>query len=405
MKEILREPVLLFIALSIVLLCTSVGSASLTMVVFMITVTLILIKDGQKPLHNSSVVLFMCFVMVVFFYSLFGKGTLNEKTQKTQFFFFFSLFSCLLISYHLKTLNSKQITGLLKIALIALLFSLIGTTAVSYIDPMAVRLYGFGEVEGVDLKFASTYYSMGMMTYSLAHAMAVVVTGLCVLMLKIRSVWVKILLAAMLVMIIRLLFIMTITTALLCAVIVVVVVFADHFSKGRTIMTISLSLIVFAVFLGAGYATIIVDYASDTDLLISDKLSDFFSFAESGVLEGQAEGRSGLYKASLKTFSLNPILGLGSDNGSRRFIGEHSFLFDYLAYYGLFALLLFGSIWKEYKSLKPYLSDKRNTFYYALIPLVIMVSFKAIAVCGSCIFMSLIFLQLVFLHTRNISNE
>lgn len=405
MKEILREPVLLFIALSIVLLCTSVGSASLIMVVFIITVALILIKDGQKPLHNSSVVLFMCFVMIVFFYSLFGKGTLNERTLKTQFFFFFSLFTCLLISNHLKTLNSKQLTGLLNIALMALLLSVIGTTAVSYIDPMAVRLYGFGEVEDMDLKSASTYNSMGMMSYSLAHAMTVVATGLTVLMLQIRSVWVKILSAAMLVMIIRLLFIMTITTAFICAVIGVVVVFADHFSKGRTIMTISLSLIAFALFLGLGFATILVDYASDTNLLISDKLSDFFSFAESGVLEGQAEGRSDLYKASLNTFSLNPIFGWGSDNGSRRFIGEHSLLFDYLAYYGLFAFLLFGSMWKEYKSFKPYLSNKTNAFYYALIPIVILVSFKAFAVCGICIFMSLIFLQLVFLLIGNFSNE
>lgn len=402
MKEILKDPVLFFMALSIVIACTSMGSALVTAAIFMITVLLILFRHNFKPLRSRSVTLYLCFVAIVLIYAGFGKGTLSPASFRMRTFSFITMISVFVMSYHLRTLNSKQINGLMKVAFIALLFSIIGTTAVSFINPMAVRIYGFGDVEDVDFEIANRYRMMGMMGYSLAHAFSVVAVGLSILVFRARNKWLKIISAILLVLTIRLLFMMTITTALLLAVIGVAIVLANHFSNGRVFVTISLTLAALAVFFLAGFATIFLDFSSNLNTEITKKLVDLFSFAESGVASGQAGYRQELYMASFKTFLSNPVFGWGSDNGSRQFIGEHSYMLDYLAYYGVFALLLFVSWFKEFFVLKPLLPNKLRSYYiFSFIPVAGLCAMKGYSVCVSLPFMSLVVVQLIFLYLMN----
>ena len=124
-----------------------------------------------------------------------------------------------------------------------------------------------------------------------------------------------------------------------------------------------------------------------------------YSFIETGTGEGQVGYRQELYTASFNTFLHNPLFGWGVDNGSRRIIGEHSFLLDYLAYYGLFALLFFAAWWKDYQISGAIISKHlRLSYYYSFIPVVGLVSLKGHSVCFSLPFFSLLFLQIVFLY-------
>lgn len=402
MKEILKDPVLFFMALSMVIACTSLGNSLITAVVYVITVVLIFVRDGHKPFINRSVSLYLGFVAIAIIYAAFGKGTLSSVSFRMRTFSFISMMSAFVMSYHLKTLNSKQITGLMKVAFVAILFSVIGTTAVSFIDPMAVRIYGFGGVEDMDFEIANRYRSMGMMGYSLAHAFSVVAVGLSILALRAPNKWLKIISVVLLALTIRLLFIMTITTALLLAVIGVTIVFANYFSNGRLFVTISLTVVALVVFFLAGFASVFIDFSSNLNTEITRKFIDLFSFAETGVASGQAGYREELYMASFKTFLSNPVFGWGSDNGSRQFIGEHSYMLDYLAYYGAFASLLFISWYREYFHFKPLLSKRfRSDYVFSFIPVVGLCAMKGYSVCGSLPFMSLILVQLFFLYLMN----
>ena len=402
MKEIFKDPVLFFMALSMVIACTSLGNATITALVYIATSVAIFLKDGVNPFRRRSLSLYMGFVLIVLIYAAFGKGTLSSSTFNMRFFAFINMFSVFMMSYHVKTLNAKQIKGLMSVAFIALLFSIIGTTAVSYIDPMAVRIYGFGDVEDVDMSIASRYHSMGMMGYGLAHGMSVVAVALSVLILQAKSKWLKIVSAVMLLLLIRLLFVMTITTALLLAVIGIAIVFANYFSNGRTFVTIALTVLIVAVFFLSGLSAMFLDFSGGVNSEITAKLGDAFSFVQSGSGEGQMGYREDLYMTSFRTFLSNPILGLGSDDGSRVYIGEHSYLLDYLAYFGLFAILFFLSWWNEYNSLKPSLSKAiRGYHYFAFIPVAGLFTLKAGSVCGSLPFMSLVFSQIFFLYIEN----
>lgn len=399
MKEVLKDPILFFIALSIILACTSLGSPLFTATIYALTVLLITYKDGFKLFRHRSISLYLGFVAIVLIYSVFGKGTLSSSSYRMRVFSFISMFSTLIISYHLKTLKIKQVKGLLVVACIAIVFSIIGTTAVSFVNPMAVRIYGFGEVEAVDLEIASRYYSMGMMSYQQAHAFSVLAVVLSVVLLHVKNKWVKVFSAVLLILIIRLFFIMTITTALLLTILGVTLVFATFLSHGRLFVAISLTAAAVIVFFVAGFATIFLDFSSTTNAQITEKLVDLLAFAETGAFSGQLGGREELYIVSLKTFMNNPVFGWGSDNGSRQFIGEHSYFLDFLAYYGLFAFLFFLSWWKEFSSAKSFLpKDIQKYYIYSFIPAIGLCAFKGYSVCGSLPFMSLIIVQIVFLY-------
>ena len=244
---------------------------------------------------------------------------------------------------------------------------------------------------------------MGMMSYPLAHTMPLVAMALSILFCFSRSKFLKVLSVILLVMIVRILFIMTITTAMLLTVIGVTAIFAGYFSGGKPILTIIIVFAMLLVFFTTGIVTTFLDFSNATNTVISAKLSDFFVSVQTGAGEGQMGYREELYRASFRTFLSNPFFGWGSDNGSRKHIGEHSYLLDYLAYYGLFALLLFLSWWKEYKLLKPLIpSNLKSYYYYTFIPFLVMFATKAESVCGVMVYSLLVFVQIVFLYVGNI---
>ena len=162
-------------------------------------------------------------------------------------------------------------------------------------------------------------------------------------------------------------------------------------------MTISLTVLIVAVFFLTGLSAIFLDFSGGANDEIYRKLADVFTSVESGTSEGQMGYRQELYSASIKTFLSNPILGWGSDNGSHLIIGDHSYFLDYLAYFGVFALLIFVAWWKEYKSMNLHLTKEfKSYYYYNFIPVAGFVAMKGASVCGTLPLKSLDFIQLIF---------
>lgn len=401
MKELIKDPILILIVFSILAVSTSFFNTISAIVIYTITILMIVFKDGKKSINRKSIFLFISFYFIVVLYSITGFGTLSSDTANYVIYTFISYFSVLMISYYIKTINKKQIFSLLIVFIAVFSFCIIGTTLVSYIDPMAIRMYGFGEImnaSSFDVEEASRYRSMGMMNYAMAHAMSVVSMGLTALICYSEKKWLKVICGILLVLTIRLLFVMTITTAMLLAAVGVTLLFANYFSKGRTVLAVLLFVLVFILFFFTGIVSSFLDYSQNNNTEIYAKLSDLFFSAETGAVEGQAGYRQKLYLTSFNTFLHNPLFGGGVADGSRRIIGGHSFFLDYLAYYGLFALMLFSSWWKESKTNGVFLPSKlKSCYYFSLIPLIGMVVLKAESVFIKMPFMALVFIQIVFL--------
>lgn len=393
---------MLLFALSILAATTSLMGNIATVVVFIFTSVAIVTKDGISLSVSKPMTYLWLFFFIVILYSLFGYGKLNEKTFNTELFAAISILSVFIMSSYVKFFKDSQIRALLWFFILCIIYDVIGTTYVSVINPMALREYGFGGLEGAELLTATQYYSLGMMSYGLAHAMSIVAVGLSVLICYSSNKFLKIVSIVLLFMIIRILFVMTITTALLLSILGCSIIFAVYFSKGKVLTSLLFVGLLFVAFFSSGLLLTALDFAEGNNNEIAVKLIDFVTFAQTGSDEGQAGYRQSLYSVSFNTFLHNPILGGGKDNGSRNVIGEHSYLFDYLAYYGLFALLFFLAWWKDFKSSVKRVSKKlRITYYCTFIPVIGMVVLKAQSVCGIMPIFSLVFLQIVFTHLDN----
>lgn len=400
MKEIIKNPILLLLSLSIFTGTTSFVGTIPQLLLWSITTVAILFADGSKVLNRRPVLLLTLFYIIVFLYAFLDHGVVNAQNYRGPIVCLISAYAVFSMSYHIKKFSFKQIRILLFVGLASLGISIVITTYISTIDPMALRAFGFGGAEASEALTAASYFSMGMMSYSSAHSMSIIAMGMCVLICYAKNKILRIIGLLATLLLIRLFFVMTITTALLATLVGCAIIFAFRLSKGRIVKlivtTATLSLLIFM----SGSLLTVLDLVSTTDNKeISAKLIDISSSIKNGESEGQMGYREYLYTVSFNTFLSNPILGWGKDNGSKTVIGEHSFLLDYLAYYGILAFLFFGAWWKEYRSVKSYLSQKfHNLHMICIIPLVILVATKGSFAETAYLFMSLVMVQIIFLY-------
>ena len=308
----------------------------------------------------------------------------------------FGTFSILVFSAFVVKLPDEGIRKAVRAVVFSLLISAVGTTLVSTVDPMALRYYGGG---GGEASVVSAYRMMGMMSYSQAHAVAVVIPPLMLLMVYVNKTANKILCAVLAFLLLRILFVMEVTTALIAAIIASFVIMIFFKFKINLKRILCLCVILIAIALYSGILTLVWEIlGSVEDVDVAVKLASFSTF-EGGEAEGDLGTRITLYTNSFMTFLSNPIFGWGTDNGSWTRIGEHSFLLDYLAYYGLFALLLFVGWYNEYKSLNGRLyGNNRTSYYYCLIPLVILIPLKSPFAYRDYLFISLVAVRIIFLY-------
>ncbi|MCQ2294018.1 MAG: hypothetical protein MJZ67_00030 [Bacteroidales bacterium] len=406
MKKFFKNPSLVLVSLVVFFLTTNFISTVQQIMLLLVTDLVILSKDRFLAIRNKSFRFLIFFYLVAIVYSTFGYGTLSMEKFNMAFFALVSLVSMLIISHHISRFDTQELKWLLIISFVGVTICTLVTTYISFINPMAIRMYGFGDKNEGDMMEAAYYQSLGMISYPQSHAFSVAAIGCIVVMCFSRN---KLLIVPMLLLwflLVRLMFVMTITTALLVTVLVSLVVLINRFSKGNALVSFLLLAVVGVLVLSSDALLGFLQYADASNTTISVKLTDLMDSFSSGSSQGQVDFRQQLYMASINSFLSNPIFGWAKDNGSKMFVGEHSFLFDYLAYYGLFALLYFGIWWSEYKRIAKMLDKKtRNTYYLTLIPVAVLVTLKGFSVCTALPFVSFIFLQILFQYIYRTSTH
>ena len=399
-----KDSVFVLITISVVLYLTNFVGNIPRLAIWTATSLLIIKRHGGIVFKQKSFVMLNAFFVIYVLYGLLGFGTLSSSNYKAPLFSFVSLYTIFLISYHIKTMNCIEIKTLLYIALTAMALSVSIASFVATINPMAIRTC-FGDMDTAELADASFYRSLGLMSYPQAHSLCVLCVALCVIFCYANNMFLKIFSFVLMLTTIKLQFDMTITTALLLSLICCTYVFLIRFAKGKIMFSLVLLIITAIVFLQSGMVDYLLSYAESENKEISMKLNDLFGSVESGTGQGQMEYRNYLYLTSFKTFLSNPILGLGRDNGSRIFIGEHSFLLDYLAYFGLFACLYFGAWWKHYKiNIINNLTLYKREALCCTIPVIGLVFMKAPSVCAELPFALLVFILIVFMYIEYASS-
>lgn len=399
MSYILKKPYLFFLLFSSVFTIIGLVDESILALFLIITTLLVVQEDGISLFGRKSIKLLFIYYFIVIVYSFLGIGTLNAVSFKGRLFVFINVLFVYCVSYHLRKIDINQIKTIFWAFIILISISVVATTYVGMIDPMALRHYGFGAATNEEVLYVNQYRLMGMMSYPVAHAMSIVAVGLSVILCYDKNKTIRIVSFILLLLILRLLFVMTITTALLLAVFSSVIVISYYLTKGKLFRTVILSFSLFIVFFFSSISVSLLDFSENRNADIFYKLNDFFSYAQTGVSSGQIEGREDLYNASLNTFLSNPLFGGGKDNGSRTVIGGHSFFLDYLAYYGALALLYFVAWWKEYKYIYKRIAPLlRINYIVAFLPALLLFILKAESVCTALPFFTLIFLQAVFIY-------
>ncbi len=402
MKKDLKDPIYILVLLTMILSLTNFVGNLANLFIFSVTSIAMIVKGGPRLISNKSIFLLNSFYLIFLLYGLIGYGLLSFSNFKAPLYAIVSIYTAFFVSSYIDRFNARQIKIMLIISLLALAISLGIATFIATINPMAIRLM-FGDVEKQEMLEDYVLNFTGLITYSQAHALSVISTGLCVLFCYAKNRWIKFFSLLLWGLTIKLLFDMIITTALLVAVFSCFLIILNKYSKGNTVLSFFLFLFVPVVLFSSGVITELLSFAESSNAEIFYKLDELVSIVEGGSNQGQQMGyRNELYRASFNTFLSNPLFGFGKDNGSRTIIGEHSFVLDYLAYYGLFALLYFGAWWRHYRTVV----IKRNVNYkkvciYSFIPVFMLIFLKAEAVCILMPFASLVFLKIIFSYLQN----
>lgn len=394
MKSLLQDRSLFIVSIFVFLSLTNYVSSFQYFLILLVTDFMLIAKEGSRLLNKNSYKYLTFFYLIVCLYALLGHGILNSETFRAQLMSITSIYSIFIISDYIKQLNYSQIKTLLFISMIAISLCLAITTYIGFIDPMAIRIYGFGEVEESGSE-ALYFQHSGMMSYPMAHALSVCAAAILLLFCYSENKFLRLFSILLWILSIRLLFVMTITTALLAALVASIIILAHKYSKGKLFLTIFYLSLIFATILLSGILNQFMSFAEANNTEIFKKLFDIAGTIESGTSQGQMDYRDELYSVSFNTFLSNPIFGWGMDNGSRTCIGEHSFVLDYLAYYGLFALLYFGAWYKQFMSIYSYEKTYKKMAICCCIPVIIMVFSKAESVGSVLPFAYLVFLQIV----------
>lgn len=362
--------------------------------VWSLTAYLIFNAYGSVVLKRKSMALISLFFVVVIVYAIMGHGAPYSFRGHT--FQILGTISLFIFSFYIVKLPKKDLNKVLYVYIVSLIISLMGTTYVSTFDAQALRVYGAG---GGEELIGSQYRMLGMLSYSQAHALAILIPPLILWMFyvckKILFFWGLILIL----LVFRILLVMEVTTALISTVVGCFAIFVYYITKGSWKKLTFIGTCVFLLFFFSGIFSFVwqlIGAAEDLD--VAAKIASL-STIQGGEGEGDIGIRLYLYSVSFHTFLSNPIFGWGVDNGSYTKIGEHSLLLDLLAYYGLFALLLFAGWIKEYKIYRKHLGRRLNTYYMlCLTPLFILIPIKSMFAYMDYLFYSLVVVKLLFMH-------
>lgn len=346
------------------------------------------IESGNKALR-----LLLIFFCVELVYPLVGKGLSWQNTLINSLCFLTGLSICRCLIY----LSEKQIRTIFVCLLVVLAYTLLWSYYYLLSDPMYVRKFGYTESE----EFAMPFYQSGI-KYGNGEALSIMlplVLAYCVSSKK----KITIALTALIVIAgIGIQIMASLTTSAFLSIIFCSLVLMR--SVGHTSNKYRLISAIFVISVVVIVALRVFSFDINYQMLM--KIEDVNESVNTGHATGQVGTRFELYMQSIKTFLHNPILGLGktSDFGSytENTVGMHTAVFDFLALYGMFALLLYGT-WKNVIAhCFSYLQDDKKKLYACSVPsLIFLLLLKGPVTIGTNYIFSTAVLGLFIMQERN----
>ncbi len=290
----------------------------------------------QKPFY-----MMCCFILVAIIYFLFGKGLPIISLALISL----SFLSSIVVTVCLDCFSIKQLKFLYYLLLGLLLYAIIGTFLILLDNPMAVRMFGYGQ--GLDIYEQSQYFQYkmrGLFSYGFGEALAIFLPALLAFALysrnKINSIiCILIILGGTITQLMG-----SLTTSFLLTIVFCIFVLLSYFSvkrKKSSIGIVLLAMIPFAFFVSS-----YIEYNTQFVMKMDD-ITDSYS---EGHMTGQVQTRGNLYLQSISVCLSNPILGFGDyphgSNTEEKTVGLHSTVFDYWGLFGVFVLILYYA-WKS----------------------------------------------------------
>ena len=247
------------------------------------------------------------------------------------------------------------------------------------VEPMIIRtLYKIATDEG-DTGIMFEYYRTGLMDYSMAHAIPILIPPLFYAYKKVAStVKSKIFLLTSIAGCVFLTWLSDSTTALMLAVLFLVIGFLTNVSDIRRNFRklIIIGIIVLPIAASDDVQLAVLDAAETvlgSESVFADKIEEFrYSIENKGNMTGDMQGRVDRYNKSLDMFFTNPLWGTNTKPGN------HASLIDRLGAFGLLGfipLMLF--FWYSLKHISTYLpADSLVFFIQGILAAMVMLGTK-----------------------------
>lgn len=277
-----------------------------------------------------------------------------------------------------KRTQKKIVRSLLYITFVGLLIESVASFFILETNPGMIRGLYLASLEENDPEFMYGFYKMGMMDYSMGHAIPILVPPLfCYLREGVRKVrWISILL---LIICAFLVWLSDSSTALLLVVMMFVLgifVKGNALSRNNKVIIFFVLLVSVIILFSDSLMSRIFDIAFrlvGQDTLYSDRLEELQLSSMEGQTTGDLKSRIDLYSESIDMFFSNIVFG------SNQMPGRHSGILDRLATTGLvgfiplmfFFLYSLRSVWK--------LIPQNRRIYYleCIIAAFLMLFFKS----------------------------
>lgn len=247
------------------------------------------------------------------------------------------------------------------------------------VEPMIIRaLYKIATDEG-DTGIMYEYYRTGLMDYSMAHAIPILIPPLFYAYKKVAStVKTKIFLLTSIAGCVFLTWLSDSTTALMLAVLFLVIGFMTNVSdiQSNFRKLIIIGIIVLPIAASDDVQLAVLDAAETvlgSESVFTDKIEEFrYSIENKGNMTGDMQGRVDRYNKSLDMFFTNPLWGTNTKPGN------HASLIDRLGAFGLLGfipLMLF--FWYSLKHISTYLpADSLVFFIQGILAAMVMLGTK-----------------------------
>lgn len=363
----------------------------------LLVVCLLRILDQWNIPSSKNLSWLLIFFAITFFYVyVLGKGHFFELRNIALPYV--TMFTCMFIAPSIFRFNHKDIDIVYYTFGIGLLVTLAATAVIVQFDPNAVRTLGFGNAEGEsENALADMYSRVGMISYTMGHALPVIICMLTVKALESQKKIIKILLWMVIVFAIYVMYSATITTALFCSVVFSILIIVYYIAKGNFRRFIFLSFIAGLLLIATGGLTGLLSEAlQGSNNAMNDKIQDIISSIQEGSASGQLEGRGDHWRITLNAISKDPIFG-GASNPNDT--GLHILFLDYWAWYGMFSIILFASWWGELKRMKKAFEKQMwGKYLLCLSSILIMILTKGPHFLPAYFFVTLVILRVGFMN-------